>query len=192
MAQTYVNVDSLYLAHRLGQMNGKPCFVYVETTGYDIEATLSGSLDDEWATIMAQIPDRCYFGPIAEADGKWTTYHGTVAEVEAAYARIASMYTGTRMCGSFTVRKGEAYLAAVAPYVDIACPSHYDSDGTLSALDLAAQANAHAASAGLPLILAQFATIQAEKVEYAVTVADHVNGIAIYFNVREFAVIFPW
>ena len=194
MAQTYVNVDSLYLWHRISQMNGRPCFVYVETTGYSIVDTIDGTLDAAWSDIISQVPSYCYFAPIAEMNGTWTTYHGTPWQAGQAYARISRLYPGSKMCGSFSIMRGSAaYLAEVAPYVDVACPSHYDMNGSLSGATVARQAEAHAASAGLPLILAQTGTVQADKVGWAIEVANATRAIVIYFDQHAFATGgWPW
>jgi len=194
-AQTYVNVDSPYVWHRLAYMGSNQPFIYVETTGWSIEDTISGALDDEWLAVMATIPSNAVFAPIAEANGTWVTYHGSVEQVRQAYARIAGLYTGNKMCGSFTIMGGSAaYLQAVAPYVDLACPSHY-TNGGLSASSVANSARNHAASAGLPLILAQTGTkgTDAYKTQWIVDLGKNLGSVpVIYFNQHGYAIDGGW
>ena len=195
MQQTYVNVDSPYVWHRIGQMYGNSAFVYVETTGWTIEDTINGSLDAEWAAVIASIPNGAIFAPIAEANGYWVTYNGTVEQVRQAYERINSIDAGRhRICGSFTIMNGSAaYLQAVRPYVDLACPSHYDTNGTVSAATIASQARNHAASAGLPLILAQTGTSRTNKLDWTLDLADAMGStITIYFDQHQYAFEGGW
>lgn len=186
MAQTYVGVEVNYLYHRIGQMNGRPCFVYVENSGYPIESILDGSLDAAWQATIDSIPSTCWFAPIAEANGNWTSYHGSVEQVRQAYERIAGMYSGSRMCGSFTIMRGSAaYLDAVRPYVDYACPSHYTWSGA-SATTMGQQVRNHAN--GLPFIWAQGGTSVGDKKAWAFEAANAVApNIFIYFDAGEFA-----
>jgi hypothetical protein len=195
MQQTYVNVDSPYVWHRIGQMYGNPAFVYVETTGWPIEDTISGALDAEWAAVIASIPSNAIFAPIAESNGYWTTYNGTVEQVRQAYARIDAIDGGRhRICGSFTIMSGSnAYLQAVRPYVDLACPSHYDTNGTVSAATIAAQARNHAASAGLPLILAQTGTTRTDKVGWTQDLGAALGStVYMYFDQHQYAFSGGW
>ena len=182
-------------SHRLSQMYGNASFVYVETTGYPIEDTIDGTLDDLWLARIAEIPAGTIFAPIAEANGTWVTYHGTVEEVRQAYERINDLDAGRhRICGSFTVMSGSAaYLQAVAPYVDLACPSAYDTKGTRTGSQIAASAQAHAASAGLPLILAQTGTVRDDKVAWTLELADALGStVAMYFDQHQYAFVGGW
>ena len=183
-AQTYVHACSSALPHRLSMMNGNAAFVYVETQE-PIEDTISGALDECWLNIIRQLPSGAVFAPIAEANGWWTPYNGTVEQVRQAYERIAMLDGGKHvMCGSFTVMSGaNAYLAAVKPYVQRACPSHYTKGGS-SGATIAAQARAHGASAGLVTILAQTGTEGADKRAFIENLMANVGSLraVIYFD----------
>ncbi len=203
MAQTYVGYPQgepgafwSAISHRVGQMNGAPCFVYVNGhgDGLTIDKIIDGTFDAEWAYLLDIMPSHCIFAPIAEANGNWVSYEGTVQQVTQAYAKLSAMDAGRHtMCGSFTIMPGsQSYINAVAPYVDYACPSHYTWSGG-SATTLGNQAKAHAANAGLPLIWAQGGTSSGDKVAWAIEAANAVAPAKfIYFDAGEFAVDGGW
>lgn len=179
------------VSHRVSQCNGNPMMVYVNghTDDYSgtIEATLDGTNDAAWEYVISQIPSNVVFAPIAEANGNWVSYNGTVEQVRQVYAKLSAMDNGRhQMCGSFTIMPGsQTYMNAVAPYVDFACPSHYTWSAA-SATTLGNQAKAHAANAGLPLIWAQGGLnsgTEAQKTAWAIEAANAVAPAPfIYFN----------
>ncbi len=194
MQQTYVRVCGSYIEHRISQMRGNAAFVYVETPGNSLQDTIDGTLDACWRDVIARIPSGAIFAPLAEANGTWVDwYTGSAAEYGQAMAHVAALDGGRHvMCSSLTIMGGSrAYLAAAAPYVQRACPSHYTWSGA-SAATLGAQARSHAASAGLPLIWAQGGTLvgtAAEKAQWAVDAANAVApSIFIYFNANGWAI----
>jgi len=184
-AQTYVGVCSGSIGHRISKMGTNPRFVYVETPGEVIERTIDGSLDQCWMDTIAALPSNAVFAPIAEANGWWTPYNGSVEQVRQAYERISMLDGGKhKMCGSFTIMGGSAaYLQAVAPYVDYACPSHYTKGGS-SGATIASQARAHCATAGLPCILAQTGTEGGNVREFIDDLMSNVGSLraVIYFD----------
>ncbi len=200
MQQTYVGMPQgppywSALGHRLSQMCGNSAFVYVNGSGYTIEQVIDGSLDEQWLYLLDQLPANAIFAPLAEMNGGWVDYHGTIEQAAAAYAHLSELDAGRHtVCGSFTVMaNSDAYLQAVAPYVDLACPSVYDNDGTHSPASVAAVARAHAASAGLPLILAQTGTVRENKPEWTLELtAELGNTVAIYFDNGRYAFENGW
>lgn len=182
------------LTHRLADMDGNEPFVYINGSGFSINDVLSGALDECYRTVLSLVPDGVIVAPLAEMNGNWTDYAGTPLQAIAAYERIRSLDPGDHVwCGSFTIGtfggvSADEYLQAVAPYVDYACPSHYDNSNVVRSGEVVAlAASAHGASANLPVIVAQTATDSVNKVEWLLDLlheAESVGNIdgVIYFN----------
>ncbi len=182
--------------HRLSYLGSARPFVYIEPQIEGLQDILDGLVDDCMIETLSLIPNGTVVAPLAENNGGWVNWHwadhkdgtrATGAMFTEAFAYIQALDPGEHLWCYSPAKGGRFNPTDYLPeQFDFVCPSAYDRDGTLSGTDVAAYTGSLAAEYGVPGILAQTGTTQADKTAWLIEALEEGarQGLAgiIYFN----------